>query len=55
MATMKETIEKALADAAKAQTAAAPDDEVDPWDLLDLDPAVSGPAWERWLRQKRPA
>jgi hypothetical protein len=36
------------AQAAQARVEAA-DDPVEPWDLLDLDPAVSGPAWERWM------
>jgi hypothetical protein len=35
--------------AAAAARAAAQDDPVDPCDLLDLDPAVSRPAWARWL------
>jgi hypothetical protein len=34
---------------AKAEAEAAGPDEVDPWDLLDLDPAISGPAWERFM------
>jgi hypothetical protein len=34
--------------AAKAQ-AEAQDDPVDPWDLLDPNPAISGPAWKRWM------
>jgi hypothetical protein len=52
MATFKDTIEKALADAAKAEAeAAAADAPADVWDLLDPDPQISGPAWERWKRQ----
>jgi hypothetical protein len=37
---------------AAAARAEAEDDPVDPWDLLDLDPAISGPAWKRWMSQR---
>jgi hypothetical protein len=31
---------------ARAEAADAP---VDPWDLLDPNPAISEPAWKRWM------
>jgi hypothetical protein len=44
-----EMVKRIEAQAARARTEAAADEEVDPWDLLDLDESISGPAWERYL------
>jgi hypothetical protein len=44
-----EIIKRVEAQAAQARAEAAADEEVNPWDLLDLDPAVSDAAWARYL------
>ncbi len=50
MATLRQAIERALADAAEARAAAEQEDrEPDPWELLSLDPDVSARAWARYI------
>jgi hypothetical protein len=44
-----EVVQRIAAQAAQARAEAAADEEVDPWDLLDLDESISGPAWKRWM------
>jgi hypothetical protein len=45
-----EIVQRIEVEAARAQTEAAENETIDPWDLLDLDERVSGPAWERFMR-----
>jgi hypothetical protein len=54
VASLEQTIAKALAEAAKARAEAeVATDEPDVWDLLALDPAEFGPTWERYLQKPR--